>query len=271
MKAVEKLSYQNSKNKFICVGLDSDIQKIPKHLLKEVDPVYEFNKIIIEETAEFAAAYKLNFAFYENEGIKGFETLLKTIQLIPSDIMIIADAKRGDIGNTSKMYAQSVFDYFKCDAVTLHPYMGSDSIKPFLEYSDKLNFILALTSNPGAEDFEKLKLEDGSFLYQRIIKTVRNWNAQNNCGIVFGATKLEELKENITSFGELPVLLPGVGAQGGSLIDVVSCFINAGRQNYLINSSRGIIYKDGSVKFGNAAKQEIIRLNSQISGLLQQQ
>lgn len=268
MNAFEKLTYQNSKSKFICVGLDPDLQKIPKHLLFAEDPIYEFNKVIIEETAELAAAYKLNFAFYENDGINGFETLLKTIKLIPSDVLIIGDAKRGDIGNTSKMYAHSIFDYFKCDAVTLHPYMGNDSINPFLEYQDKLNFILALTSNPGAEDFEKLKLEDGSFLYQKIIKTVRNWNKRNNCGIVFGATKLEELKENISSFGELPVLLPGVGVQGGSLVDVVNCFINAGKNNFLINSSRGIIYKDNSAKFGEAARQELISLNSKINGLL---
>jgi orotidine-5'-phosphate decarboxylase len=269
MKAVEKLAYQNSKNRFICVGLDPDLQKIPNHLLNSADPIFEFNKAIIEETIEYAAAYKLNFAFYENEGIKGFETLLKTIQLIPSDVLIIGDAKRGDIGNTSKMYAHSVFDYFNCDAVTLHPYMGYDSINPFLEYSDKLNFVLALTSNKGAEDFEKLKLEDGSFLYQKIIKSVREWNKQNNCGIVFGATKLEDLKENINSFGDLPVLLPGVGAQGGSLVDVVKCFINAGRKNLLINSSRGIIYKDNSAKFAEAAREEIISLNLTINGLLQ--
>jgi len=268
MKAIEKLSYQNSKGKFICVGLDSDRNKIPSHLLNENDPIFEFNKIIIQETVEHAAAYKLNFAFYEKEGVKGFESLLKTIQLIPSDILIIGDAKRADIGNTSKMYAQSAYEYFKCDSITLHPYMGEDSIKPFLEYKDKLNFILALTSNYGAEDFEKLKLEDGSFLYQKVIKNVVKWNSDNNCGIVFGATKIEELKENITSFGNLPVLLPGVGAQGGSLKDVIQCFASANRKNFLINSSRGIIYKDNSTKFGEFARQEIINLNNSVNEIL---
>ena len=214
MNALEKLAKKNSQGYHICVGLDTDINKIPKHLLSFDDPVFEFNKRIIEATSKTAAAYKINFAFYETAGSKGFESLKKTIALLPGDVLTIGDAKRGDIGNTSQMYASSVFEHFGFDAITLHPYMGSDSLKPFLDYGDKLNFVLVLTSNPGASDFEKLKLEDGSYVFQKVISTVAGWNEKGNCGFVFGATKIDELKENILSFKGMPVLLPGVGAQG---------------------------------------------------------
>ena len=261
MTAQEKLTKKNSEQKIICVGLDSDFNRIPSHLRSSENPVLDFNKAIIENTCEFAAAYKINFAFYEKDGTKGFEVIEKTIGLIPDDILIIADAKRGDIGNTSQMYASAVYDYFGFDAVTIHPYMGFDSVNPFLENKDKINFILALTSNKGANDFEKLKLEDGAFLYQNVIRKVKEWNTNRNCGIVFGATQIDELYENIKLFGNLPVLLPGVGAQGGSLEDVVKVFKANNRLNLLINSSRGIIYKDNSNKFAESAKNEIIRLN----------
>ncbi|HEY6907355.1 MAG TPA: orotidine-5'-phosphate decarboxylase, partial [Ignavibacteriaceae bacterium] len=158
MKAINKLNSKNSEGRFICVGLDTDIQKLPPHLRNSNDPVYEFNRLIIEKTARNAAAYKLNFAFYEHSGPHGFVLLKRTIDLIPDDILIIGDAKRGDIGNTSKMYADSIFNYFGCDASTVNPYMGEDSVMPFLQFEDKLNFVLALTSNPGAENFEKLRL-----------------------------------------------------------------------------------------------------------------
>ncbi|RPI71495.1 MAG: orotidine-5'-phosphate decarboxylase, partial [Ignavibacteriales bacterium] len=217
MNALDKLKKKNTEGKFICVGLDTDLEKIPHHLHSLNDPILEFNKKIIEATSDYAAAYKINFAFYEKLGSEGFDILFKTKEFIPKNILTIADAKRGDIGNTSKYYADAVFNYFGFDSITVNPYMGGDSVKPFLEFEDKLIFILALTSNPGADDFEKLLLKDGSFLFQEVIKKVNDWNNQNNCGIVFGATKIHELKENITSFGKLAVLLPGVGAQGGSL------------------------------------------------------
>ena len=228
----------------------------------------EFNKAIINHTAEHAAAYKINFAFYEKDGAAGFKNILETISLIPKNILIIADAKRGDIGNTSKMYSDAVYDYFNFDSITLNPYMGSDSMLPFLDRKDKINFILTLTSNPGSSDFEKLKLIDGTYLYQRVIKQVNDWNKNQNCGIVFGATNSNELIENMSSFKNLPVLLPGIGVQGGSLQDVINAFKSNKRNNYIINSSRGIIYKDNSEKFAVEAGKEIISLNQEIKNII---
>jgi orotidine-5'-phosphate decarboxylase len=242
MTAQEKISNRISSGYHICVGLDSDIKKIPKSLLKHSNPILEFNKTIIENTYEEAAAYKINFAFYEKDGSRGFDTIHQTLELIPKNILIIADAKRGDIGNTSEMYAQSIFDYFGFDAVTLHPYMGFDSLSPFIGYKNKLNFILALTSNSGAMDFEKQKLDNGKFLYQQVIEKVHDWNINQNCGIVFGATNIDELKNNIDSFKSMPVLLPGVGAQGGSLEEVTRTFSSRKNMNFMINISRALIY-----------------------------
>jgi len=270
MTAQEKLINKNNEDKFICVGLDSDINKIPAHLKTSEYPILDFNKSIIDKTSNYAAAYKLNFAFYEKDGADGFDTLKSTIEHIPEDILIIADAKRGDIGNTSLMYANAVYDYLKCDSITIHPYMGTDSVLPFLERKDKINFILALTSNPGAFDFEKQKLQNGTFLFQQIINKVKEWNTYNNCGIVFGATKLDELKDNIDLFGDLFVLLPGVGAQGGNLADVVKTFKMADRTKYLVNSSRGIIYKDQTKNFADSAQKEILNMNEEMKKILDQ-
>jgi orotidine-5'-phosphate decarboxylase len=257
----EKIIKKNNEGKYICVGLDTDINKIPSFLLNDKDPILSFNKLIIDATKNYAAAYKINFAFYERNGAKGIEQIEKTIELIPTDILSIGDAKRGDIGNTSKMYASSVFDHFNFDSVTLNPLMGKDSLDPFLDYSNKLNFILVLTSNPGSNNFEKLKLKDGNFLYQNILSKVNEWNTNKNCGIVFGATNICELKENINNFGDLSVLLPGVGAQGGNIDDVSSSFKSKKRKNYIINVSRGIIYKSNNKNFAEAAQDEILRLN----------
>ncbi len=259
--AIEKVNSKIKNHFHICVGLDTDINKIPLFVKKANNPVVEFNRIVIENTASCAAAYKINFAFYEKDGVEGIENLIKTIELIPKEVLIIADAKRGDIGNTSLMYAESIYDNLKCDSVTLHPYMGYDSIEPFLNYKDKINFILALTSNPSASDFEKLILNDGSFLFQETIKKVNEWNKNKNCGIVFGATKLDELKENIKLFSDLIVLLPGIGTQGGSLDDVVNVFEENNNQNYLINVSRALIYCDTTIEFPKKIKQEIEKLN----------
>jgi len=267
MTAVEKLLSKNREGKFICVGLDSDITKIPPHLKSTANPILEFNQSIINSTKNAAAAYKINFAFYEKDGGMGLKVLSDTIETIPPDILIIADAKRGDIENTSLMYAKSVFDHYKCDAVTLNPLMGKDSLEPFLDYKNKLNFVLALTSNKGAEDFEKLKLASGKFLYQYIIEKVVEWNSNNNCGLVFGATNSSELKENIHSFGSLPVLLPGVGVQGGSLKDVIVAFESAGRNNFLINISRGILYSSGGEDFAEKASEELLNFNKTIGSI----
>ncbi len=268
MNASQKLAAKNSEGKIICVGLDTDLNKIPDSLRSISNPILEFNKRIINATAEQAAAYKINFAFYEKFGSKGFDIIEQTIGLIPSDILIIADAKRGDIGNTSEMYARSVFEFFKCDAITVSPYMGFDSVQPFLRDDSKLVFILALTSNPGSEDFEKLILNDGSMVFQQVIKKALQWNENRNIGLVFGATKIEELKDNIALFGDLPVLLPGVGAQGGRLEDVLDVFKSADRLNLLVNVSRGIIYKSGKDDFDSAASAELEKMNQIVKKLL---
>lgn len=268
MNALQKLKIKNSEGKFICVGLDTDENKIPSHLYNADNPVLEFNKSIIERTYEYAAAYKLNFAFYEKNNVKGLETLIKTISLIPKDLLIIADAKRGDIGNTSKMYAHAILDNLNFDSITVNPYMGGDSVSPFLENPDKLIFILALTSNPGSEEFEKLKLENGMYVFQKVIEKILHWNKLNNCGIVFGATKLEELIDSLDMFGDLPVLLPGVGAQGGKLEDVVNAFKRKNRKSFIINISRGIIYKSKEKDFAEASREELLRINNIIKNLL---
>jgi orotidine-5'-phosphate decarboxylase len=257
MTAQEKIKNKIFKGYHVCIGLDSDISKIPIYLHSEEFPILKFNKIIIDNTAEFAAAYKLNFAFYEKDGPSGLETLYKTIEYIPKDTLIIGDCKRGDIGNTSQLYAYSMYNIFMLDAVTLHPYMGFDSLEPFLKFDDKINFILALTSNKGAQDFEKLELKDGSMLYQKVISKVIEWNQNGNCGIVFGATNLEDLKNNIGSFNELFVLLPGVGTQGGSLIEVTKVFKSNKFSNFIINLSRSLIYIDSTREFGKKIKIEI--------------
>lgn len=265
MTAQEKLQNKLTSGRHITVGLDTDVKKIPQHLLTEKAPVLKFNEIIIESTCEYAASYKLNLAFYEKDGSRGIDLLKRTMEAIPKDILIIGDAKRGDIGNTSQMYAESIFEHFKFDAVTLHPYMGFDSVEPFLKYEDRLNFMLALTSNPGSEDFEKTELKSGRYLYQEVISKVKDWNKRDNCGIVFGATNEKELLENVGSFGDLSVLLPGIGAQGGSLEGVVSAFKGSKKEKFLINVSRGLIYIDQSRSFHEAVKQEIISLNNKVS------
>ena len=261
MKAQEKLNRKTEKALHICVGLDSDINKIPGHLKTKSNAMLEFNKRVIDSTYKHAAAYKINFAFYENWGLEGFRTLEETIKYISNEVLIIADAKRGDIGNTSKKYAESVFDYFKCDSITLHPYMGYESVSPFLEYENKLSFILGLTSNKSAVDFEKQKLINGKFLYQEVIEKIGEWNTNNNCGIVFGATNINELQENIAAFKSMPILLPGVGAQGGSLEDVVNAFYKINNQNFIVNVSRGLLYIDDSNEFQKSIEKEIKNLN----------
>ena len=265
MKAVQKLKSANNLGKYICVGLDTDPKKLPNHLNSLKKPVVEFNKKIIEATKDCAAAYKLNLAFYESEGIIGLEDLEETLSFIPGNILTIADGKRGDIGNTSNLYARSIFDHFKFDAATLNPYMGQDSLEPFLSYSDKFNFILVLTSNPGSADFQKQKLQNGEFLYQEVIKKIHSWNKNSNCGIVFGATNLTELKENIGVINDLPLLIPGVGAQGGSLEDITNLLFSERKFSFLINVSRGIIQKSLGEDFADAAKNELAVLNQIIA------
>ncbi|MGB5287414.1 MAG: orotidine-5'-phosphate decarboxylase [Ignavibacteriaceae bacterium] len=265
MKAIQKLYSANSSGKYICVGLDTDPGKLPHNITTLKNPVVEFNKKIIEVTKSSAAAYKLNLAFYESEGITGLKNLEETLSFIPPEILIIADGKRGDIGNTSSLYAKSIYEHFNFDSATLNPYMGQDSLQPFLSYSDKLNFILALTSNPGSADFQKQQMNNGNYLYQYVIEKVHNWNKSYNCGIVFGATNVNELKENINIIRNLPLLIPGVGAQGGSLEDVTGVLFSKNRSAFLIIVSRGIIQKSTGDDFAEAAKNELAFLNQVIS------
>jgi len=265
MKSIEKFYSAVTNGKHICVGLDTDIEKIPEHLKKDDEPLFKFNRSIIDATRLKAAAYKLNFAFYEASGIEGLISLKKTIDYIGDEVFIIGDAKRGDIGSTSAMYAKSVYDYFKCDSITLHPYMGKDSVQPFLEYEDKLNFVLALTSNKSANDFETLTLSSSEKLYQKVIQKVHEWNEESgNCGIVFGATQIAQLQENMGLINDLPVLVPGVGAQGGSLEEVVTLFNQHNFTSYLINASRSIIYASSGNDFAEKASEELEKLNAEI-------
>jgi len=270
MNSREKFYSAIEKGKHICVGLDTDKLKIPTHLLSEEDPIFAFNRAIIDATRADAASYKLNFAFYEAFGIEGLVSLKKTIEYIGDEIFIIADAKRGDIGSTSAMYAKSAFDYFRCDSVTLHPYMGYDSVQPFAEYKDKLNFVLALTSNKSAVDFETLALSSGKKVFQAVIAEIVKWNGEEKFfGIVFGATQLSQLQENIELIKNLPLLLPGVGAQGGSLEEVVTLFHQHKKSDYLINASRSIIYASNRQNFAEKAAEELQRMNSIIKQLLE--
>lgn len=246
---------------FLCIGLDTDINKIPKHLLDTSDPIFSFNKEIIDATAKFSVAYKPNLAFYESAGWQGWVSLEKTVQYIRSkhpDIFIIADAKRGDIGNTSNLYARAFFDKLDFDAVTVAPYMGEDSVKPFMTYLGKWVILLALTSNKGACDYQFLKDEkSGDQLYESVLKISQNWGSTENMMYVVGATKAEKLKEIRKIVPDHFLLVPGVGAQGGSLQEVAKNGMNS-KCGLLVNSSRGIIYasadKDFAEQAGEAAK-----------------
>ncbi len=265
MNAIEKLNNRLSENKHICVGLDTDLNKIPKHLLGEDEPILEFNKNVIAATKEHAVAYKLNFAFYEALGSKGFDLIKKTLEYIPSNILTIADAKRGDIGNTCLKYAEAVFDELNFDAITLAPYMGIDSIEPFMNYKNKIHFVLGLTSNSSNIDFEKLKLSNGKYLYQEVISKINSWNEYGNMGVVFGATNLEELISNIELLKSLFVLLPGVGAQGGSLSEIHKIFRSNNLNNHIVNISRGIIYCDTSENYVSKIEQKMKQYQDELS------
>lgn len=240
------------KKSFLCVGLDTDIQKIPKHLLKEKDPVFEFNKQIIDATYPFAIGYKPNLAFYEALGSKGWESLEKTMDYMPEDAFTIADAKRGDIGNTSGMYAKAFFENMDFDAVTIAPYMGEDSVSPYLSYKEKWTILLAATSNPGSKDFQELKLKEDEQLYERVIKKSNEWGSADNLMYVIGATRPESLLSVRNLVPDHFLLIPGVGAQGGSLELVCKHGMN-NQCGLIVNSSRGIIYAGNNLDFADAA------------------
>jgi orotidine-5'-phosphate decarboxylase len=257
-----------AKSSYLCVGLDTDIQKIPEHLKKADDPLFEFNKQIIDATIDYAVAYKPNIAFYEAHGLKGWESLMKTIEYISKEAFVIADAKRGDIGNTSKMYARAFFEEMNCDAITVAPYMGEDSVKPFLDFKNKWVILLALTSNAGGKDFQNLTLESGEEVYERVLSKSQEWGSAEELMYVVGATKAEALKNIRQIVPDHFLLVPGVGAQGGSLEEVSKYGMNS-ECGLLVNSSRGIIYKDSSEAFAQVAGQEANTLQQEMSKYLE--
>ena len=259
----EKLmTITSENNSLLCIGLDTDIEKIPKFLLEtSKNPLFDFNREIIDATKDLVCAYKLNMAFYEIAGKNGFEALKKTVQYIPCKILIILDGKRNDIGNTAQKYAQSLFDTLKADAVTINPYLGKDGISPFLDYKDKCSFILCRTSNPSAGDFQDLTVSSTP-LYQIVAQKIREWNTNMNCGAVVGATYPEELKTVRLILGEdIPILIPGIGKQGGDIEKTVRNGTNAKGEMALINSSREIIFAGEQENFSEQSrkKAELVR------------
>lgn len=262
MNKQELINQIYAKKSFLCVGLDTDIAKIPEYLLEYEDPVFEFNKSIIDATAEYTIAYKPNSAFYEVYGAKGWLSLEKTIAYIKEhypEIMVIADAKRGDIGNTSANYAKAFFKTLNADAITVAPYMGLDSVEPFLNFEDKWVILLALTSNKGSKDFQYIGTDKGT-LYKTVLYKAIEWADSNKLMFVVGATHPEELKEIREILPDYFLLVPGVGAQGGSIEDVANNGLNK-ECGLIVNSSRGIIYASKDTFFAEAAAEEAKKCN----------
>ncbi|RTY87156.1 orotidine-5'-phosphate decarboxylase [Flavobacterium sp. RSP49] len=258
-----------SKKSFLTVGLDIDLTKIPQHLLELEDPIFEFNKAIIDATHDLAVAYKPNVAFYEAYGLKGWTSLQKTIDYINStypDIFTIADAKRGDIGNTSAMYAKAFFEDLNFDSITVAPYMGKDSVEPFLAFKNKHTIMLALTSNEGAFDFQILNL-NGKELYKQVLEVSKNWKNSENLMYVVGATKAEYFTEIRKIVPDSFLLVPGVGAQGGSLAEVCKYGMNAD-VGLLINSSRAIIYASNGTNFVEKARAEALKMQQEMEEIM---
>lgn len=260
------------KKSYLCVGLDTDLTKIPKHLQQHPDAVFEFNKAIIDATKDLCVSYKLNTAFYEAMGLKGWEAMEKTVNYIPKDILTIADAKRGDIGNTSTQYAKAFFEALPFDAITVAPYMGEDSVKPFLQFENKWAIVLGLTSNPGSEDFEQQQLAgqvagNHEFLYERVLKKVSTWGTSGNLMFVVGATKATELAEIRKIIPDHFLLVPGVGFQGGSLADVSKYGMNSDC-GLLVNASRAIIYASEKENFAEEARAIALQYQKEMSEYL---
>lgn len=273
MKRKDLIENIKRKESFLCVGLDTDIKKIPRHLLTADDPVYEFNKAIVDATADYSIAYKPNLAFYESQGAEGLRSLEKTIDYIRRnypDQFIIADAKRGDIGNTASLYARAFFETMDVDALTVAPYMGSDSVKPFMGYDGKWVILLALTSNPGAQDFQYFCDKNGQRLFEEVITTARGWDAANEETMMFvvGATRGEMFIDIRRVAPRSFLLVPGVGAQGGKLEDVARYGMIEGECGLIVNSSRGIIYASGGEDFAEAARCEALKLRDDMAAVL---
>lgn len=245
----------NTKNSHLCIGLDLNLEHFPKSILSSQDPFVDFNKQIIKYTEDLAAVYKLNLAFYEALGQDCHRVIKETLAMIPDDVLTIADAKRGDIGASSEMYAKAIFDEYGFDAVTVSPYMGFDSLQPFTNYNDKGVFSLVLTSNSGAEDFQYLTDESGKPLYIAVAEKLSAWNENENIGMVLGATHISELKAALNAAPNLPCLIPGVGKQGGDASGVRDAFRDVGNELFIVNSSRGIIYASDGDDFASEARE----------------
>lgn len=265
--------FENIKRKksFLCVGLDTDIKKIPEHLLKEEDPIFSFNKAIIKATAPYCIAYKPNLAFYESMGVKGWISFEKTIKYLNEnypDQFIIADAKRGDIGNTSAMYARTFFEEMSLDAVTVAPYMGEDSVSPFLTYPNKWVILLALTSNKGSHDFQLTEDANGERLFEKVLRTSQQWGHADQMMYVVGATQGRMFEDIRKIVPEHFLLVPGIGAQGGSLEEVCQYGMNK-TCGLIVNSSRAIIYADHSENFAAVAGEKALEVQKEMERMLQ--
>jgi len=269
MTTTKLVTQIKKKKSFLCIGLDVDLEKIPTHLLAEEDPIFEFNKAIIDATHHLAVAYKPNIAFYEAYGIKGWQALEKTINYLNEkhpDIFTIADAKRGDIGNTSTRYAKAFFSDLNFDSITVAPYMGEDSVVPFLEFENKHTILLALTSNRGAFDFQTKKV-DGEEVYKKVLQTSKTWKNHHNLMYVVGATKAEYFAAIRKIIPDSFILVPGVGAQGGSVAEVCKYGLND-QVGLLINSARGIIYASTEENFAEAAAEKAKELQQEMESVL---
>lgn len=270
MTKEQLISQIKAKKSFLCVGLDVDLDKIPAHLLETEDPIFEFNKAIIDATHDVTVAYKPNTAFYEAYGLKGWKSLVRTIDYLNEnypEIFTIADAKRGDIGNTSTRYAEAFFNDMKFDSVTVAPYMGSDSVEPFLAFENKFTIMLALTSNKGGLDFQLLKDQNGVTLYENVLKTSLAWKNNKNLMYVVGATRPEYFEKIRKIVPDHFLLVPGVGAQGGDLQGVCQYGLNKDI-GLLVNSSRGIIYASSQKDFAQKARLKAVELQQEMSGIL---
>lgn len=266
MTSAELFVQIKKKRSFLCVGLDADLKKIPQHLLGLEDPVFEFNKAIIDATSDLAVAYKPNIAFYESMGAQGWQSLEKTLNYIPKEVFTIADAKRGDIGNTSSLYARAFFENMDFDSVTVAPYMGSDSVKPFLAFDGKWVILLAVTSNEGGKDFQFLDA-GGKPLYQHVLEKSLAWGSKNQLMYVVGATRPEYLANIRKTVPNHFLLVPGVGAQGGNLQEVAKYGMND-QCGLLVNSARSIIYASNGEDFADGARKEALKLQLEMASLL---
>jgi orotidine-5'-phosphate decarboxylase len=267
MNKAELIEQIKIKRSFLCVGLDSDLSKIPSKFLKYQDPILEFNKVIIEVASPYCVAIKPNTAFYERNGAKGWQTLEQTFSLIPENVFKIADAKRGDIGNTSDYYAQAFFNQVGADALTIAPYMGADSVSPFLNHPNKWAIVLAITSNQGSIDFQQLELKDGRFLFEEVVRKSIEWSTSGSLMFVVGATRSEFLAKMRFIAPDYFFLVPGVGAQGGSLSEVANLAMND-ECGLLVNASRSIIYPTYSDNFEQAVENACIEMQHEMEQLL---